>query len=289
MGQSFWGQDVLDRADGTADDTRDRPEHAVREGEIPGGQRHCSVVNTAANPGKQVVAGHIDRTAQHDACRVDDVDHGGDEPAEHSRRFPEQPDRLRIALPDVFDQRVKFFIGEVSRAEWRSPVSGSCSARIIADAEATASRHPTLPQRQTTWSLSGTRMWPMSPAAPSAPSCSSPEAPMIPHPIPVDTLMKTKGYWLGGRARASPNAIKLASLLTRTWQPKQSRRTCPTGKASHPGINGGLTGVPVERSTGPGRPTAMVRTRSGTHPAADSISRHRSSINASVPSGPLDS
>ena len=105
---------MFDGADGTADDTRDRPEHAVCEGEVPGGQRHCSVVNTAANPGKQVVAGDIDRTAENDACRVDDVDHGGDESAEHCRRFPEQPDGLRIALPDVFDQRVKFFIGEVT-------------------------------------------------------------------------------------------------------------------------------------------------------------------------------
>ncbi len=105
---------MFDGADGTADDTRNRPEHAVREGEIPGGQRHCPVVNAAANPGEQIVAGDIDRTTQHDACRVEDVDQGGDEPAEHSRRFPEQPDRLQISLPDVFDQRIKFFIGELA-------------------------------------------------------------------------------------------------------------------------------------------------------------------------------
>jgi len=37
------------------------------------------------------------------------------------------------------------------------------------EAEATASKQPVLPHRQATWSLSGTRMWPMSPAAPSAP------------------------------------------------------------------------------------------------------------------------
>ena len=57
------------------------------------------------------------------------------------------------------------------------------SRPAIAAPLATASRHPTLPQRQMASTSWGTWMWPRSPAAPWAPRRSAPSL-MMPLPIP---------------------------------------------------------------------------------------------------------
>ena len=144
--------------------------------------------------------------------------------------------------------------------------------RAIARPEATASRHPRLPQAQGTSAARGSATWPISPAAPCEPRRSEPPE-MIPAPMPVATLTKMRSVVSGQAVVRSPRAMMLTSLSTKTGESKDSLRAPGTSNRSQPGMIGGLIGRPVENSTGPGRPMPMPTTSSTPRPARSSSSR----------------
>jgi hypothetical protein len=137
----------------------------------------------------------------------------------------------------------------------------ACNCRAIAGTEAIASMQPTLPQGQRTPAPAATLMWPMSPASPSAPRCNSPSLPTMPQPMPLATLMKSRGERSSGRERASPSAIRFTSLSTSTGIARRSRSQSAIGKPSQPGMIGGRTVTPRSKSTGLATPTTRVRLR----------------------------
>ena len=95
------------------------------------------------------------------------------------------------------------------------PAVCSLSVRTRAGAPASASRHPVLPQRQSSSSPRGTRTWPRSPAVPWAPRWSAPPE-MIPAPMPVATLTNISSVVPGQKRLRSPRAMMLTSLSTST-------------------------------------------------------------------------
>ncbi len=152
--------------------------------------------------------------------------------------------------------------------------------------DATASTQPAFPHRHTTSSAPGTRMCPMSPAAPSAPRCSVPSASTNPAPMPAPTVTNSTGNCSGGTVRASPSAMRLTSLSTRTGQPSSPPSRSATGKPSQPGMIGGRTAMPRATSTGPGSPTTRTRGRSAGTFACSSRSANWSTRRFTVRSGP---
>ena len=97
-----------------------------------------------------------------------------------------------------------------------------------------------LPQVQRRSSSPAARTWPRSPAEPWAPRWSRPPV-MMPAPMPVATLTKSRCSTSGQPSSCSPSAMRLTSLSTSTGRVDVVVR-CSAGmsKPSQPGMIGGL-------------------------------------------------
>ena len=160
-------------------------------------------------------------------------------------------------------------------------------SRAIVRPEATASRHPRLPHAQGMSAARESATWPISPAAPCEPRRREPPE-MIPAPMPVATLTKIRSDASGQAAVCSPSAMMLTSLSTRTGAENVFFSAPGRSNRSQPGMIGGLIGLPVENSTGPGSPIPMPTTSPMLRPVFSSSWRAAVVIQSTASSGPME-